>query len=149
MLAIMKYIYLCFLAFYCLTVMQAAPQYHFKQISLEEGLSESMVKCVLTDHKGLIWIGTHFGLNCFDREKIKTYYHDKKDACSIPGNDICFLVEDSLLNLWVSTEQGLALYDREKDNFVPVLFNDERLNTHAYVLVEDGLLLFGRDGFFL
>jgi signal transduction histidine kinase/DNA-binding response OmpR family regulator/ligand-binding sensor domain-containing protein len=148
MLAIMKYIYLCFLAFYCLTVMQAAPQYHFKQISLEEGLSESMVKCVLTDHKGLIWIGTHFGLNCFDREKIKTYYHDKKDACSIPGNDICFLVEDSLLNLWVSTEQGLALYDREKDNFVPVLFNDERLNTHAYVLVEDGLLLFGRDGFF-
>lgn len=148
MLAITKYIYLCFLSFYCLTVVQAAPEYHFKQISLREGLSESMVKCVLTDHKGIIWIGTHLGLNSFDREKIKIYYHDKKDPCSIPDNNIRFLVEDSLLNLWVSTGQGLALYDREKDIFHPVLFNENQLNIQAYVSVKDGLLLFGRGEFY-
>lgn len=148
MLAIMKYIFLCFLSFYCLTVVQAAPEYHFKQISLREGLSESMVKCVLTDHRGVIWIGTHLGLNSFDREKVKTYYHDKKDPCSIPNNDISFLVEDSLLNLWVSTGQGLALYDREKDIFHPVLFNENRLTPRAYVSVKDGLLFFGRGEFF-
>ena len=148
MLAITKYIYLCFLSFYCLTVVQAAPEYHFKQISLREGLSESMVKCVLTDHKGIIWIGTHLGLNSFDREKIKTYYHDKKDPCSIPDNNIHFMVEDSLLNLWVSTGQGLALYDREKDIFHPVLFNENQLNIQAYVSVKDGLLLFGRGEFY-
>lgn len=148
MLAITKYIYLCFLSFYCITVVQAAPEYHFKQISLREGLSESMVKCILTDHKGVIWIGTHLGLNSFDREKIKTYYHDKKDPFSIPNNDIHFLVEDSSLNLWVSTEQGLALYDRKKDLFHPVLFNENRLTPRAYVSVKDGLLLFGRGEFF-
>lgn len=148
MLAITKYIYLCFLSFYCLTVVQAAPEYHFKQISLREGLSESMVKCVLTDHKGIIWIGTHLGLNSFDREKIKTYYHDKKDPCSIPDNNIHFMVEDSLLNLWVSTGQGLALYDREKDIFHPVLFNENQLNIQAYVSVKDGLLLFGKGEFY-
>ena len=148
MLAITKYICLCFLSFYCLTLVQAAPEYHFKQISLREGLSESMVKCVLTDHKGIIWIGTHLGLNSFDREKIKTYYHDKKDPCSIPDNNIHFMVEDSLLNLWVSTGQGLALYDREKDIFHPVLFNENQLNIQAYVSVKDGLLLFGRGEFY-
>lgn len=148
MLAITKYICLCFLSFYCLTLVQAAPEYHFKQISLREGLSESMVKCVLTDHKGVIWIGTHLGLNSFDREKIKTYYHDKKDSCSIPDNNIHFLVEDSLLNLWVSTGQGLALYDREKDIFHPVLFNENRLNIQAYISVKDGLLLFGKGEFY-
>lgn len=148
MLAITKYIYLCFLSFYCLTVVQAAPEYHFKQISLREGLSESMVKCILTDHKGIIWIGTHLGLNSFDREKIKTYYHDKKDPCSIPDNNIHFMVEDSLLNLWVSTGQGLALYDREKDIFHPVLFNENQLNIQAYISVKDGLLLFGRGEFY-
>lgn len=148
MLAITKYIYLCFLSFYCLTVVQAAPEYHFKQISLREGLSESMVKCVLTDHKGIIWIGTHLGLNSFDREKIKTYYHDKKDPCSIPDNNIRFLVEDSLLNLWVSTGQGLVLYDREKDIFHPVLFNENQLNIQAYVSVKDGLLLLGKGEFY-
>lgn len=148
MLAITKYIYLCFLSFYCLTVLQAAPEYHFKQISLREGLSESMVKCVLTDHKGIIWIGTHLGLNSFDREKIKTYYHDKKDPCSIPDNNIHFMVEDSLLNLWVSTGQGMALYDREKDIFHPVLFNENQLKIQAYVSVKDGLLLFGKGEFY-
>ncbi len=148
MLAITKYIYLCFLSFYCLTVVQAAPEYHFKQISLREGLSKSMVKCVLTDHKGIIWIGTHLGLNSFDREKIKTYYHDKKDPCSIPDSNIRFLVEDSLLNLWVSTGQGLALYDREKDIFHPVLFLKNQLNIQAYVSVKDGLLLFGKGAFY-
>lgn len=148
MLAITKYIYLCFLSFYCLTLVQATPKYHFKQVSLREGLSESMVKCVLTDHKGVIWIGTHLGLNSFDREKIKTYYHDKKDPCSIPDNDIHFLVEDSLLNFWISTGQGLALYDREKDLFHPALFNGNRLTPRAYVSVKDGLLLFGKGEFY-
>ncbi|WP_259323207.1 hybrid sensor histidine kinase/response regulator transcription factor [Parabacteroides gordonii] len=107
-----------------------------------------MVKCVLTDHKGIIWIGTHLGLNSFDREKIKTYYHDKKDPCSIPDNNIHFMVEDSLLNLWVSTGQGMALYDREKDIFHPVLFNENQLKIQAYVSVKDGLLLFGKGEFY-
>lgn len=78
MLTINRYIYSFFFIIYCLTVAEAAPEYYFKQISLREGLSESMVKCVLTDHKGLIWIGTRFGLNNFDRERVKSYYHDKK-----------------------------------------------------------------------
>lgn len=73
-----------------------------------------MVRCVLTDHKGLIWIGTHFGLNNFDRERVVNYYHDKKNPNSLPDNEINFLVEDSLFNLWVSTAKGLALYDRKK-----------------------------------
>lgn len=64
---------------------------------LKDGLSEATVKCALTDHKGVIWIGTRFGLNSFDRERVVNYYYDKRDTYSIPDNDICFLAEDSLL----------------------------------------------------
>lgn len=148
MLAITKYIYLYLFAFLCLQVMHSAPEYHFKQISLRDGLSESMVKCVLTDHKGIVWIGTHLGLNSFDREKIKKYYHNKKNVYTIPDNNIHSLVEDSLLNLWTLTEKGLALYDREKDLFKPVLFNGNRVKAYSCVLVKDGLLFFGRGEFF-
>lgn len=142
-----KYIYIFLSFFYCLVLAKAEPEYYFKQISLKEGLSESMVKCVLTDHKGLVWIGTRFGLNSFDRERVKNYYYDKNNTYSLPYNDINFLVEDSLLNLWVSTEQGMALYNRDKDHFEPVLFDNRLINPHAYVLVEDGLLFFGRNEF--
>lgn len=56
--------------FVCLAEsLYAAPKYYFKQISLENGLSQSSVKCVLVDERGVMWIGTRFGLNRFDREK--------------------------------------------------------------------------------
>ena len=95
-----------FFIFCCLLAVNAAPEYYFKQISLKDGLSEATVKCALTDHKGVIWIGTRFGLNSFDRERVVNYYYDKRDTYSIQDNDICFLAEDSLLNFWVATVQG-------------------------------------------
>lgn len=148
MLTIMKYILCMFFIFCCLLTVNAAPEYYFKQISLKDGLSEATVKCALTDHKGVIWIGTRFGLNSFDRERVVNYYYDKRDTYSIPDNDICFLAEDSLLNLWVATVQGLALYNREKDCFMPVSFEGHPLNVRTYVFVDDGLLFFGQGKFF-
>lgn len=141
-------IYVCIFVISSISVAKSETEYYFKQISLNEGLSGSMIKCVLTDHKGLIWIGTRFGLNSFDRERVKNYYHDKKDAFSIPDNDINFLVEDSLRNLWISTKQALCLYDREEDHFTPVLFEGHQFEVYTYMLVEDGLLFFGKDTFY-
>lgn len=148
MLTIGRHIYLCIFIFCCITIAKATPEYYFKQISLKDGLSESMVKCVLMDHEGTIWIGTQFGLNCFDREHVKNYYHEEKDINSIPDNDICFLVEDSLQNLWIATARGLVLYNKEKDCFVPVDSGGSRLYVSSYVLMQDGLLFLGRNKFF-
>ena len=79
----------------CLTEsLYAAPRYYFKQISLENGLSQSSVKCVLVDERGVMWIGTRFGLNRFDREKITVYQEDAEG------------------NIWVGTCCGLAYFDR-------------------------------------
>lgn len=120
----------------------AEHEYYFKQISLEEGLSCTTVKCITTDHKGMLWIGTPFGLNCFNREQIRIYNYDKKDPYSLTGNEVDFVVEDSLQNLWVATDQGLALYDRNNDRFIPIAQRGLILHVHAYVLVKDGVLFF-------
>lgn len=75
----------------CLTEsLYAAPRYYFKQISLENGLSQSSVKCVLVDERGVMWIGTRFGLNRFDREKITVYQEERENPHSLPYNDIVF-----------------------------------------------------------
>ena len=80
----------------CLTEsLYAAPRYYFKQISLENGLSQSSVKCVLVDERGVMWIGTRFGLNRFDREKITVYQEERENPHSLPYNDIVFLEEDA------------------------------------------------------
>lgn len=123
----------------------ANPDYYFKQISLQEGLTQSTVRCILNDHKGFIWLGTKSGLNRYDRHELKSYLSEKEDSTSLPNNLIHFIAEDSLYNIWVSTETGLVRYNREKDNFTPVYYNNSALNVRSFLHLKDGIL-FGSSG---
>ncbi|WP_365324261.1 two-component regulator propeller domain-containing protein [uncultured Parabacteroides sp.] len=109
--------------FLCNTTIKANTDYYFQLITIEKGLSQSTVNCILIDHKGLMWIGTSSGLNSFDRHEIKSYFQDPSNPNSLPGNRIFFIAEDSLHNLWAGTNNGLAKYDKEKDSFSPVIKN--------------------------
>lgn len=139
-----KLLVILFSLFLCIFSTRAeSPDYYFKQISLKDGLSQSTVNCVLSDHQGVIWIGTSFGLNRFDRERIMSYYNDKDNLFSIPGNDIIFLTEDLQHNIWIGTDRGLARYDRSKDRFVRITFAGLPLHVHSSVVTDSGVLLFG------
>lgn len=122
---------------------EAKSSYYFKQISVEQGLSQSLVRCVLEDCKGFVWIGTRYGLNRFDHYDLKSYFNRRNDNNSLPGNQIFFIAEDVNLNLWISTNEGLALYNREQDNFTPILFNNKPFITHAFLNTKDGILFGG------
>ncbi|MNX45084.1 Sensor histidine kinase TodS [compost metagenome] len=121
----------------------AGEGYNFKQISLNEGLSQSTVRCVLTDQKGYIWIGTRSGLNRFDRYKLKSYFYSNSDPGSIPSNQINFLIEDKSGKLYVGTENGLVSYDASRDSFLPVVFKGKALQVRSGLLTSFGLLLAG------
>ena len=84
-----------------------AGHYYYKQISLKEGLP-STVRCVYTEPKGFVWIGTNAGLGRFDGEKLKKYIHRKEDAHSLPHNYIHQIIEDNQHNIWVLTDAGIA-----------------------------------------
>ncbi|SER91793.1 hybrid sensor histidine kinase/response regulator transcription factor [Pedobacter rhizosphaerae] len=117
--------------------------YNFKQISLNDGLSQSTVRCVLTDQKGYIWIGTRSGLNRFDRYKLKSYFYSTSNPGSIPSNQINFLLEDKSGKIYVGTENGLVSYNATNDDFLPVLFNGKPLLVRSGLLTNSGLLLAG------
>lgn len=145
-----KYLYriLCFLLFIFLPgkVVQSKPMsYYYRPLGIQEGLSQSRVQCILNDHKGYLWIGTESGLNCYDRDHLKQYFHSPKDSTSLPTNDITFIAEDSLLNLWVATSAGLCLYNRAKDRFEPLIKNNKYVYVASYLPIEGGIL-FGASG---
>ena len=126
--------------------LQAVPKYYFKQISLEEGLSQSSVKCVLVDERGVLWIGTRFGLNRFDREKITVYQEDKDNPYSLPYNDVVFLEEDAARNIWVGTSRGLAIFDRNTRKFACQELDGEPVVATCCLLMSDGVYFFGMKG---
>jgi ligand-binding sensor domain-containing protein/signal transduction histidine kinase/DNA-binding response OmpR family regulator len=85
--------------------------------SIQNGLSNPCVKCILKDSKGYLWFGTSEGLNKFDGSNFTLYEKNTKDTNSLVNNNIGALLEDNDHYLWIGTASGLCLYNREKDNF--------------------------------
>ncbi|MBK7871131.1 MAG: hypothetical protein IPJ74_10815 [Saprospiraceae bacterium] len=107
---------LIFLLFFCLGNLSA--QSFLDRISLEEGLSQSQLHCILQDSQGFIWFGTQHGLNRYDGFEMKHFYHNPFDSTTLSQDNITFLFEDSRQQLWVGVEGGLNRYDPLQKRFV-------------------------------
>jgi ligand-binding sensor domain-containing protein/signal transduction histidine kinase len=94
------------------------PKIKFKRISLDQGLSQSIVYDVLQDRYGLMWIATWDGLNRYDGYTFRVYKNNPDDATSLCHNSIRDLYEDRQGTLWIGTDQGLCQYDRPNDRFI-------------------------------
>jgi len=101
-----------------LNIFPQAPDIRFKQISIEQGLSNSRVETVCQDYKGFIWIGTQDGLNRYDGQQMKVYRNKKTDNSSISENITRYIYEDRQHDLWIGTVNGLNLFDRNTDTFI-------------------------------
>ena len=89
--------------------------FNFKNITIEDGLSQSTVETIYQDSKGYIWIGTDDGLNRYNGYEFKHYKHDKYDKNSIANNYIVDIIEDKNGYIWVSTIGGLSRINPDKD----------------------------------
>ena len=42
----------------------------FEQLTIDDGLSQSIVQCIIQDRQGFMWFGTQDGLNRYDGYKL-------------------------------------------------------------------------------
>lgn len=102
----------------------------FDRISLEQGLSQSSVNCILQDRQGFMWFCTQEGLNRYDGYSFKVYRHDAADPNSLSENFVRSITEDASGALWIGTEGGgLDKFDRDAGKFThyPSIFNFVRV----------------------
>ncbi len=91
----------------------------FNKITTEDGLSASWVRCIYQDKYGFMWFGTSDGLNRYDGYEIKDYKPDDKDPEAILNGAINYIAEREDGKLWICTERGVDIFDRDRD-----IFND-------------------------
>lgn len=109
-----------------------AQEIAFKHLTVENGLSNNKVNCVLEDRFGFIWFGTEDGLNRFDGYDIKIYRHQINDKNSISGNNIWALFEDAEGYLWVGTKSGeVNRYDPKTDKFESWKVESKNVNENS------------------
>jgi len=90
----------------------------FERISLEHGLSQSGVTCILQDNQGFMWFGTGDGLNKYDGYKFEVYRHNPSDPNSLSSNGVFSIYEDQSGILWIGTfGGGINRFDREENEF--------------------------------
>ncbi len=83
----------------------------FERYSAEQGLSQTIVECLLLDRRGFLWLGTEDGLNRFDGYEFRVFRHATGDPASLSYSEITCLLEDSSGALWVGTFGGLNRFD--------------------------------------
>ncbi|MET0945477.1 MAG: two-component regulator propeller domain-containing protein, partial [Flavobacterium sp.] len=141
-----------FICLNCLFSQDKFDNYQFR--SIQETTSKRAISSIIQDKNGFIWIGTNGkGLYRYDGVNYFGYEYNKKPG-SINSNFIYATFIDSDNNLWIGTDDGLCLYNRDLDNFTKINIEDvirkgydEPITVKTIIQDNNGNLILGTYGF--
>jgi len=111
-----KFLWCLLLTAYCLLPTFLFSQHNnFQTYSLEQGLPNSTVYCIIQDNRGYLWMGTDGGLCRFDGINFKIF--GKKEGFNVQS--IRALLQDKKGRIWVGTKgEGIIVYDGLKCTYI-------------------------------
>jgi ligand-binding sensor domain-containing protein/signal transduction histidine kinase len=104
-------------------------EFYFEELSLDAGLSQNTVNCILQDSKGYLWIGTSNGLNRYDGYSIKIFKRKFNNENCLSNNDIRSMAESKDGKIWIGTNGGLNVFDPDSGIFRQFVSSDSNSNT--------------------
>ncbi|MDI9342077.1 MAG: two-component regulator propeller domain-containing protein [Sediminibacterium sp.] len=120
-------------------LLSAGQKLKFKHISSDEGLSTTLVNCVIQDSKGFMWFGTQDGLNKYDGYGIKVFRRDPGNTKSLFSSDVISLCEMNEELMLVGTKEGLSFMHQYNTTFerIPLLKDNELVSVNRIVKESD------------
>ena len=138
-------LFVCSSAFSGISQAVSITDIHFKELTLQDGLSDLTILDIAEDKDGYIWIATLSGLNRYSGYDIKQYTPSHDSEHSLPSDIINGLAKDATGNLWIATSEGLVRYRYETDDFEVTNKANSKLksnNVSALSIANNGNLLF-------
>ncbi len=113
-----------------------------EEVTIDDGLSQGYISCILQDSEGFMWFGTLGGLNRYDGYDFKVYQHQPGKSNSLSGNNISALYEDSEGLIWIGTwGQGINVLDRQTERIYKIEATDsaysELADLHVWQFLKD------------
>lgn len=104
--------------------------FRFKNLTINDGLSQSSVTTIVQDEVNALWIGTQDGLNRYDGKSFEVFTSDKTEG--LESEFILCSVKDVDGNLWFGTRNGLTCFDLEKETF-----KTYKTSSNTYISIYD------------
>jgi ligand-binding sensor domain-containing protein/signal transduction histidine kinase len=90
----------------------------FSHLTVDDGLSQSIVHAIIQDNQGYLWFGTENGLNRYDGDRFLVFKSNPADPNSLPDSYITALIADPAGGIWIGTRfGGLSHYDPATGGF--------------------------------
>lgn len=102
----------------------------FKQLTINDGLAHTDANCIVQDSMGLIWIGTHAGLQSYDGYSLQTFDYYPADHKIFRSHNRIYTMACSKERIWLGTESGLTCFNLKKHCYIPYYIKEtnERYN---------------------
>lgn len=97
----------------------------FRRISPPGGYSFQAVRSFEQDRFGSIWMGSFDGVLKYNSKEVVRFTHDSEKVNGLPSNIVTSLAINGQNMLWVSTEEGLCLFNRQLQEFERVIYTYE------------------------
>lgn len=113
----------------------------FRQVSPPGGFSFQSVHIIKQDLFGYIWMGTFDGVIRYDSKKTVHFTHNPENITGLPSDRTSSIVIDNQNNVWVSTDQGICMFNRQKQQFERVNYfyeDGKEANKKIYSMELDG-----------
>ncbi len=94
-----------------------AQKLKFKQITSDDGLSTTLVNCIMQDSKGFMWFGTQDGLDKYDGYGVKIFRRNPENTKSLFSSDVTALCEMTNDLFLVGTKEGLSYMNPYNSSF--------------------------------
>ena len=98
---------------------------HAQTKNIDLDLNSDIVKDVLQQDSGLIWVGTDEGLNVFFDNEKEVFYANIQDSLSVLNSDIDDIKIDSKNNLIILTRDGISIFNSNTFNFKQLKLNSK------------------------
>src|SRR5688572_17357540 len=107
--------------------MTAQVSLRYTRLTVQDGLSNNSVQCILQDKSGVIWIGTNGGLNRYDGSSFIQYSVLSQPALS--NNVVTALMQDEKGLIWIGTENGINILDPVVNTIKRFVYQEKVFNS--------------------
>ena len=97
-----------------LSCMALNDPYYFKHLTIDNGMSQNSVMCILQDKMGFMWFGSKDGLNRYDGVRFEIFTPENTDY-QLGDCKISALCEEKNGNIWIGTDKGVSVYNPETE----------------------------------